>query len=363
MMKSAKTLRHQVGLLFIVGLEGTGPSSLETAWLRTLQPSGIILFKRNIESPRQVHDLFHSVSAALRHPFFRCVDLEGGTVDRLRDLIGPTPSAATVAVTGRLAFYKKHGALIGRMLETLGFQVNFAPVLDLATPACRAVMGTRVVAEDPAAVAQYARAFLAGLASHGVYGCGKHFPGLGSGNLDSHQAMPKIVRTWKQMQLDISPYHALHASLPFIMVNHSAYPEIEQPPKPASLSRFWITDILRKQIKYRGLILSDDMEMGGVLNYTSIEDAAIEAIAAGTDLIEICHRPDRILGAYEAVLHEAECSPTFARTVAAASARVLRSRSRLLHRSQLPRPASTAQIENLRTALRKFTDALAEHIK
>lgn len=362
--KSTKTLRHQVGSLFIVGLEDMSLSSMETAWLRSLQPSGIILFRRNIESAKQIHGLFRSLSTGpcspLERVFFRCIDLEGGTVDRLRDLVGPTPSAADVAATGKLALYKKHGWVIGRMLAALGFNVDFAPVLDLATPACRTVMGTRVVGNSPAIVTQYAKAFLTGLTAHGVHGCGKHFPGLGSGMFDSHQATPKIYRTLKQMEPDMAPYRTLRSRLPFVMVNHAAYPKVDRSRQPASLSRFWITEILRKQIGYRGLVLSDDMEMGGVLNHASIEEASVQAIAAGTDLIEVCHRADRIIGSYEAILREAERSPAFARIISTASTRVLRSKQRLLGHHTLPRAASAAKIGRLRVNLRQFAKEIGE---
>ena len=371
-MKSSTTLRRQVGSLFIVGLEGVELSALEAAWLRGLQPSGIILFKRNIASPRQMHALWKAAATARQtdsaeknsgDAFFRCVDLEGGTVDRLRDLIGPTPSAAAVAATGRPELFQRHGAIVGRMLAALGFNVDLAPVLDLATPACRAVMGSRVASADPAVVAHYARGFLAGLAARGILGCGKHFPGLGSGSFDSHQKTPKITRTWEQMQPDLAPYRALRGSLPFVMVNHAAYPKIEHRTQPASLSHFWITEVLRKQMKYRGLVLSDDMEMGGVLNHASIEEASVQAIAAGTDLLEVCHRADRILSAYEAVLREAERSPSFARIVAAASLRVARAKRRWLHGDTLPRAASTAQIDRLRRELEQFSSAVTECAK
>jgi beta-N-acetylhexosaminidase len=381
-MKSSTILRRQVGSLFIVGLEGVEFSALEAAWLRGLQPSGIILFKRNIASPRQMHALWQAVATTRqtdsaeknsadghsKDGFFRCVDLEGGTVDRLRDLIGPTPAAAAVAATGRPELFQRHGAIVGRMLAALGFNVDLAPVLDLATPACRAVMGSRVASADPAVVAHYARGFLAGLAARGILGCGKHFPGLGSGSFDSHQKTPKIARTWEQMQPDLAPYRVLRGSLPFVMVNHAAYPKIERPKieqraQPASLSHFWITEILRKQMKYRGLVLSDDMEMGGVLNHASIEDASVQAIAVGTDLLEVCHRADRILSAYEAVLREAEHSPPFARIVAAASQRVARAKRRWLHGDTLPRAASTVQIDRLRRELEQFSRAVTECAK
>ncbi len=325
-MKSTTALRHRVGSLLIVGVETTSLTAIEAAWLRALQPGGLILFRRNVESAAQIHALLQQTALALSQPFFRCIDLEGGTVDRLRDLIGATPSAAEAASTGSPAIFREHGAFIGRALHSLGFNLDLAPVLDLALPAALPVMGTRVVSPDPAQVIAYAREFLAGLAQHGVLGCGKHFPGLGGGALDSHHAMPRIPRTWEQVwQQDLEPYRALASELPLVMVNHAAYPKIEKPLRPASLSRFWIQEVLRGKMRYRGLVISDDMEMGGVLKQAPLEGAAIEAIAAGTDLLEICHRGDRVLITHEALLREAERSPAFARRVNAAAARVWQS--------------------------------------
>ena len=151
-------LRHQVGALFVVGLESTEVSALEQAWLRVVQPGGIILFKRNLASPRQIQALWRSVAITrkpaqnhshVREDFFRCVDLEGGTVDRLRDWMGPTPSAAAVAATGDAKLFHQHGARVGQMLAALGFNVDLAPVLDLALPASRAVMGSRTASYAP----------------------------------------------------------------------------------------------------------------------------------------------------------------------------------------------------------------------
>ena len=355
-----RALRHRVGSLLIVGLESAALSALETAWLGSLQPSGIILFRRNVESPARLSALWQQAAQVLPQPFFRCVDLEGGTVDRLRDLVGPTPSAAEVAATRRPAIFREHGALIGRVLHALGFNLNLAPVLDLALPDALPVMGTRVVSAHPARVIAYANAFLAGMARYGVLGCGKHFPGLGGGDLDSHRATPKIDRTWQQIwEQDVEPYRALGTSLPLIMVNHAAYPKIERPAKPASLSRFWIEDVLRGKLRYRGLVISDDMEMGGVLNHASPESAAIEAIAAGTDLLEICHRADRILATHEALLREAERSPAFARCVSRAAKRVASAKQRLLGKPTLPRPLSAADLKQLQTAQQRLRDKIA----
>lgn len=356
----ATALRHRIGSLLIVGVESTSLSALELAWLYSLQPSGIILFRRNIETTAQVHGLWRQAASTLAQPFFRCVDLEGGTVDRLRDLVGPAPSAAEVAATNRPTIFRAHGVFIGRMLHTLGFNLNLAPVLDLALPASRSVMGTRVVSADPAKVVAYAGAFLVGLQQHRVLGCGKHFPGLGGGTLDSHHATPSIHRTWEQVwDQDLQPYRALAAKLPLIMVNHAAYPKIERPARPASLSRFWIDEVLRGKLRYRGLVISDDMEMGGVLNHASPESAAIEAVAAGTDLLEICHRADRVLATHEALLWEAEHSPAFARCVNRAAKRVSDAKLRLLRDSPLPRTLSAAGLKQLQKVQVRLREQVA----
>ena len=359
-MKSATALRHSVGALLVVGVEGASLTPPEIAWLRSIKPSGIILFRRNIESPAQIHALFRQAASALQQPFFRCVDLEGGTVDRLRDLVGPTPSPADVAAASQSKLYREHGAFIGRMLHAFGFNVDLAPVLDLALPAALPVLTTRVVSADPTNVIRYAKEFLAGLAQHGVSGCGKHFPGLGGGTLDSHDATPRIARTWDQIwEQDLLPYRALASILPMVMVSHAAYPKVQRPPLPASLSHFWIQEVLREKIRYRGLVISDDMEMGGVLNYASPEEAAIEAIAAGTDLLEICHRADRILLTHDALLREAERSPAFARRVQAASTRVEKAKRKLLTNDLPPRPISEVGLKRLRQMQLRLQEKVA----
>jgi beta-N-acetylhexosaminidase len=283
----------------------------------------------------------------------RCIDLEGGLVDRLRDLIAPMPSAAAVFATSKTANFIRHGRLIAQEAKALGFNTTFAPVLDLALPASAAVMKTRVISANPADVVRYATAFIEGLTAEGILGCGKHFPGLGGGTLDSHHATPRIDRTWKQLwNEDLATFRALAPKLPLIMVSHAAYPQIKDN-TPASISPYWITTILKKRIGYSGLIISDDMEMGGILTQTSIEEAAIQAVLAGTDLIEICRDPSLVLRAYEAILTEAERSAAFRKRIESSCHRVIESKHRYLG-GRMPRPASPAQLEKLRDAVKKF---------
>ena len=256
-------------------------------------------------------------------PLFTCVDLEGGTVDRFRDVLGATPSAEDVFATGDRGLYRKHGEIIGANCRALGFNIDFAPVLDLAVEASRSVMGSRAVSADPTEATTYAREFLAGLRDANVLGCGKHFPGLGEGVLDSHHELPVIEKPLKKLWVeDLLPYRTLRRQLPLVMISHAAYPQVTRDRTPASLSSVWITDILRKRMGYRNLIVSDDLEMGGVLSAAPIGDAAVGFVRAGGDLCLICHREDYILQAYEALVKTAERDTKFARRVAESARRV-----------------------------------------
>jgi beta-N-acetylhexosaminidase len=347
------TLRKQVGQLLIAGLEGLELTPLERSWLKLIQPGGVILFRRNIEEAVQTYRLLAETTSFSSVPLFRCVDLEGGLVDRLRDLIGPMPSLAAVAASGKKNLYLKHGKLIGREARALGFNVVLAPVLDLALPESQAVMRTRTAFAIPEQVIAYADAFLSGLERPHVLGCGKHFPGLGGGTLDSHHATPAISRSMEQLwQSDMLPYRKLKSRLPIVMISHASYPASGDK-KPASTSRYWITDMLTKRIGYGGLILSDDMEMGGILSQTTIEEAAVQAVAAGTHLIEVCKDPSLLLRAYEALLGEAERSSAFRSIVEAAYRKILRAKHAVAF-TALNKPPSQSQIERLRSDVAAF---------
>jgi beta-N-acetylhexosaminidase len=352
-------LRKQVGMLLIAGLEGTALNALERSWLKVIQPGGVILFRRNIEEAGQTYRLLAEIDSLSALPLFRCVDLEGGVVDRLRDLIAPIPSLAAVAASSKRSNFLKHGKLIGREARALGFNVVLAPVLDLALPESQRVMGTRTFFADPQKVIAYADAFLDGLEAAGILGCGKHFPGLGGGTLDSHHATPVIDRSVEDLwTCDLLPYRTLKSRLPMVMVSHASYPQSDDD-QPASVSSYWITDVLKKRIGYHGLVVSDDMEMGGILTQTSIEEAAVLAVAAGTHLIEICKDPALLLRAYEALLSEAERSEAFRRKVESACRKIDLARRAIA--ATLPdKPPTRLQIERLRGEIAAFRERLPE---
>jgi len=346
-----------IGQLLIIGFDGDKMTPRLASLLKRLQPAGVILFARNIKTPDPTWRLLRDCQKCVSTRMFTCVDLEGGLVDRFRDVLGPTPSAEDVFGTGDRKLFRKHGQIIGENCRALGFNVDFAPVLDLAFGASRSVMSSRVVSANPRETVAYAREFLAGLRGAGVLGCGKHFPGLGEGTLDSHHELPVIRKPLKKLwAADLLPYRRLRAQLPLVMISHAAYPEITHDQTPASLSKVWITDILRKRIGFRNLIVSDDLEMGGVLSSAPVGQVAVDFIRAGGDLCLICHREDYIQQAYDELVQAAERDPKFARSVAESSRRVLAFKKKsavILRRKAAP---SSATVERLSRKLWEFSE-------
>lgn len=355
---SPSDLREQVGQLLIMGFDGINLSSRLHLMLATLCPAGIILFKRNLETAPQTHALLREAQKAASTPMFLCVDMEGGTVDRLRDVIAPVPSIAEVAASGARNLFRAHGRLLGKEVRALGFNTDFAPVLDLQLEASRSVLGSRTVSADPRRTIIYAREFLRGLRESRVLGCGKHFPGLGEANLDSHNEMPSISKPWKRLwSEDLLPYRKLSRDLPFVMVAHAAYPKVTGDRAPASLSRKWMSEILRKKIGYRGLILTDDLDMGGVLEASSVGEAAVETLRAGADMFLVCQKEESVWRAFETVYKTAESDRKFARLLAEKSRRILmaKRRSQALKARMAPTPTQKT-VDRLRRSIWEFTE-------
>jgi beta-N-acetylhexosaminidase len=345
-------VRAQAGQLLIMGFTATEPTAQLRELLRRLQPGGVALFARNVKQPRQTWELLRECRAQSSTPLFLAVDLEGGTVDRFRHLLGPSPAAADVYSSGDRRLFRKHGRVIGEAVRGLGFNLDFAPVLDLAFEASRSALGSRAVSADPREVVRYGREFLAGLGQAGVLGCGKHFPGLGEGRLDSHHHLPLIEKSWKKLWAeDLAPYRGLRSRLPMVMVCHAAYPAVTRQAIPASLSEKWITEVLRQKVGYRGLILSDDLDMGGVLAAAPIEEAAVATLRAGADMYLVCQKEENVVRAYEAVVREAERDRTFARRVAAVSRRVLTFKTKAPALKRLAPAPKAELVERLTRAL------------
>ncbi len=348
-----------VGQLLIVGFDGTEMSPTLASLLARIQPAGVILFARNIVNAQQTHRLLKDCQSNVREPLFTCVDLEGGKVDRFRNVTGPAPSAADVFATGDRKLFRRHGQIIGKACRALGFNVDFAPALDLAFPASRSVMSSRAVSTDPKTVVLYAREFLAGLEAAGVMGAGKHFPGLGEGNLDSHHDLPVIQKSFKDLwDEDLVPYRMMRRELAMVMVNHANYPAVTRDKLPASLSKKWMGEVLRKKIGYRGLIVSDDLEMGGVLKTAPVERAAVEFIRGGGDLGLICHQQEFVERAFEALVRESERDARFRRRARESVKRVAAFKKKSSELKRWTAAPSAEKINRVSTQLWEFSERI-----
>jgi beta-N-acetylhexosaminidase len=363
---SMSELTKKVGQLVCIGFEGQQCGPELRSLLREIRPGGVIFFQRNIATEEQFRTLVADIREALKdsRPFL-AIDQEGGEVDRFRELLGPLPSARDAAQAG-LAF--ELGDLAGRDLAAFGLNVDFAPVLDLGSPESRSVLRTRTAGDSPQEVFQFAFNFLRGLKNWNIIGCGKHFPGLGSGKKDSHISMPVIEKSAQELwETDLRPYLPTAFRYSMIMVAHAWYPALEHAlepeatsvslPLPASLSRNIVQILLRRQVSHMGLVVSDDLEMGGVLEGRTIEEAAVEAVRAGCEILLVCRRAELIRRVHAALLREAERDPRFREQVSQAAARVRFESEKLAVTDEAGR-AQFADLKKLRSDIALFGEAV-----
>lgn len=302
---SEPTLQQKVGQMLIVGFRGTSvaTSSSIVKAVNDLNIGGVLLFdydsqtgtyNRNIKNPAQVKSLISNLKKFTNNHMFVSVDLEGGQVNRLKSKYGFTnfPSAQSLGTKGDLVATKKVGADIGNELSKYGFNMDFAPDADVNVNPKNPIIGGvgRSFSNDPAQVVAEARAFIDGLHSAHMISVIKHFPGHGSSTSDSHLGFVDITKTYQQKEL--LPFQNLVNDADAIMVAHVTNTNID-PKYPASLSSLFIQDILRKQLGYSGVVISDDMDMGAISQNYTYKNAIIRAINAGNDMLIISNNGGR----------------------------------------------------------------------
>ena len=297
------TLREKVGQLFMIGFDGTDLSPELTSWIQEYQPGGIILFSRNLVNANQIAYLTNALQElASSSPLLMAIDQEGGKVSRLPKGFTIFPPAATVATCGSPDFAYQSAAVTAQELRAVGFNMNMAPVLDVNTNPSNPIIGDRAYSGDPEQVCHYANATISGLHDHGVIACGKHFPGHGETTKDSHKELPIVTLSKERLeQVELLPFRsAIAHGLMTMMSAHVHYPALDDT-VPATLSHTVMTTLLRDELGFSGVILSDDLEMNAIAEHSSMGEAAIRSIQAGVDLILICHQQDRQAEAIEAV--------------------------------------------------------------
>ena len=310
------SLREKIGQLFFIGIAGPDMDESTVELMQRIAPGGVCLFSRNIRDTVQTRELNDSIRKISAIQPFISLDQEGGTVDRLRRLVAPMAPAGSVR---NVQEARKMAELIGEVISLLGFNMNFAPVVDVVDERRSGSSNglfTRPFGRSKESVVDLAGAFLEAMQAKGPIGCLKHFPGLGAATVDSHVELPIVdIGREEFFDVDLYPYRALFATgnVHAVMAAHASFPgidlqETDQNGKllPSSLSFNFLTKLLREELGFKGLAITDDMEMGAVVENYGIGEACKLAFAAGVDMFAICAGRDAINEGFEAILSAAE---------------------------------------------------------
>ncbi|HKC63785.1 MAG TPA: glycoside hydrolase family 3 N-terminal domain-containing protein [Pyrinomonadaceae bacterium] len=314
-------LEQQIGQLFYIGLPGTEFDEETRSLVEQIKPGGVIIFGRNVAAPEQLRSLLDGVrSLTPVEPLFG-IDQEGGLVDRLRRIFTPMPAARTIRQHGDLAAARALGRITGEVLRILGFNMNFAPVMSIMTDERDLLSNglySRSFGRSPGEVLGYTMVYLRGLQGTGCMGCLKHFPGIGAGEVDTHDEMAIVHLSHDDLiAQDLAAYIELFQReddrVRAVMVSHGGFPNIVDIKRgvaggklePASLSYAISTRLLRDELGYKHLVVTDDLEMGAISKHYSIEEAVMRAFDAGQDMFLICSHADVALRGYNSLLQAA----------------------------------------------------------
>ena len=313
-----------VGQLCMIGFEGTEITPDLRAWMREYQPGGIILFSRNLVDPIQIARLTNDLQTlASDMPLLIAIDQEGGRVSRLPSGFTIFPPAATIAQPGSTELAYQAAAVTAKELRAVGINMNMAPVLDIHTNPSNPIIGDRAFGTEPEQVCLMGAATIAGLHDHRVLACGKHFPGHGDTTADSHVELPVIHATRERLKdVELRPFqYAIDHGLQAMMTAHVHYPALD-PTNPATLSHTILSGMLRQNMRFAGVIFSDDMEMRAILDHSNVGEAAVRSLQAGVDMLLVCKTPALETTAIDAVrraIHSRELDPA---SIAASLARI-----------------------------------------
>jgi beta-N-acetylhexosaminidase len=348
------TLEQKVGQLFVLGFQGYELDRETRGLLEVIRPGGFLLFQRNIESFDQIYNLTGDLRGLTGTSTILAIDHEGGRVDRLKQIFAPIPSMPELAAAG-MTQLRLGARIVAAELEATGFNVDFAPVVDLRVP--DSMMTGRCLAGDPMEVARLASAFIEELSKRGIVACAKHFPGLGSAMMDSHFGLPRIERSKRLIQReDALPFVKVFDQVGMIMVSHANYPGLgDEKPVPASLSRRVIQGFLRKKLGYNGLTITDDLTMGAITSIGLTPELFLRAFEAGNDLLLFSQTTPLAEQAFKSIVRSARSSESFRRRLDQSVERILALKSRmeflpLRYRTHL-KARITRQIDKLRKSV------------
>ncbi len=277
----------------MIGIEGPSLQPWEAQWIKEAQPAGVIYFRRNVQSPNQLIELTRSITALMDAPPLIAIDQEGGIVARLSKPFTIFPDNEALLpyfeATGDSQWFVRKAQAMARELKAVGINLNFTPVADILSNDQNPIMKHRTFGNDPQQVAQLMAQTIAVYNQEGVLSCAKHFPGHGETSVDSHLALPTVEASRQQLaQREWVPFERAAAiDVPTMMTAHIVFPKIDAE-RPATMSPYFLQTILRKKMKYKGLVFSDDMEMKAIAAHQPIAKASERALKAGCNIVLIC---------------------------------------------------------------------------
>lgn len=339
-------LREAVGQLLIGGFPGSEIHQHFAELARDGLVGGAIVFHRNLRDVEQAAHLARGLLALpAPEPLFLAIDQEGGRVQRLWDPFPEMPPMRALGDTRKKTLAHRAGYLVGDALALVGFQQNYAPVLDVDSNPDNPVIGDRAFSSDPAVVARLGSSYIEGLQSSGVAACGKHFPGHGDTLEDSHLSLPSLSHNRERLDaIELVPFRAaVRTGVAAIMTAHIMFPELD-PEHPATLSERVIHALLRDELGYDGVVVSDDLEMRAIADHYGVPDAAVRSIRAGCDQLLICHHPELIAESHAAIVAAVEKGTLDRARVMEAAARVRKLKAEYRPRADLPEPSAVAAL-------------------
>jgi beta-N-acetylhexosaminidase len=302
-------IRRDIGQLLIGSLAGPTITPEVRSLAREFSLGGVTLFSRNIEAPEQVAELSIDLQTlASDLPLWVGVDQEGGRVARLRTPFTEWPPMAVLGRSGSVDLASRFAAALAVEMRAVGVTLDYAPVLDIHTNPKNPVIGDRALADDADLVARLGAAIVRGLQDNGVAACGKHFPGHGDTSVDSHLDLPLVEHPPDRIRrVECVPFReAIRADVAFIMTAHVLVPSLDED-RPATLSPRIVQALLRDELGYRGVILSDDLEMTAIAKSYEVPEAAVQAVVAGCDALLVCSGdPGVQVATLEALVHAVE---------------------------------------------------------
>ncbi|AEY64538.1 beta-N-acetylhexosaminidase [Clostridium sp. BNL1100] len=291
------SLDEKIGQMVIVGIDGYVADEHARQMIEENNVGGFILFKSNIQNSNQMLGLLNSlksINRANKVPLFLSVDEEGGRVSRLPDEFLKIPSNKTIGKLNNSSVSHQVGSIIGEELKSFGMNMDFAPVLDINSNPKNPVIGDRSFGTAPDLVSKLGIQTMQGLQSQNIIPVVKHFPGHGDTSTDSHVGLPRVNNDLKRLRnFELRPFaDAIENGAEAVMVAHILLPKID-PENPASFSRTIISDILRTEMNYDGVVITDDFTMGAIVKNYNIGQAAVKSILAGSDIVLVCHDYDK----------------------------------------------------------------------